>query len=193
MREGDGAGAEGDDGADVDAGVAKGDGEEGLEVGHAQLGGLADAEGPEGAEVRDADGHLDGGDGPGIAEDVEGLLVVDVVADVEEVPEGEVSAGHEGVLQAGLVVLGGLGGGTSRGREGDGGGRSAGDGLERLDGSDGGGGLSSSGRAGTDRHGLDGRGGAVGNERAGLDGRGGQGHHHERLLHCRHHLFIHKQ
>ena len=111
VREGDGAGAEGDDGADVDAGVAKGDGEEGLEVGHAQLGGLADAEGPEGAEVRDADGHLNGGDGPGVVEDVEGLLVVDVVADVEEVPEGEVSAGDEGVLEAGLVVLGGLGGG----------------------------------------------------------------------------------
>ena len=44
--EGDGAGAEGDDGADVNAGVAEGDGDEGLQLVETELGSLAQAEEP---------------------------------------------------------------------------------------------------------------------------------------------------
>mmetsp|Transcript_30194 Transcript_30194/g.61580 ORF Transcript_30194/g.61580 Transcript_30194/m.61580 type:complete len:432 (-) Transcript_30194:61-1356(-) len=104
VGEGDGAGAEGDDGADVDAGVAEGDGEEGLEVAARELGGLAEAEEPHGNEVQDAGGHLDGGDGPGVVQHVQGLLVVDVVPDVEQVPQGEVRADLERLHQVSAAL-----------------------------------------------------------------------------------------
>ncbi len=90
VGEGDSSGSEGDDGTDVDTSMAKGNREESLEVGHAQLRSLAKLEKPHRDEVEDTGGHLDGGDGPWVAKDVEGLLVVDIVGNVEKVPQGEV-------------------------------------------------------------------------------------------------------
>ncbi|KAL7521955.1 hypothetical protein ACHAWX_006657 [Stephanocyclus meneghinianus] len=92
VSEGNGTGAESDDGSHVDAGVAESNGEEGLEIGTREFGGLAQSESPEGGKVEDARGHLDSGDGPWKVEGVESLFVVDVVSDVEEVPEGEVGS-----------------------------------------------------------------------------------------------------
>ena len=109
VSEGDGAGAEGDDGTDVNAGVAEGDGDQGLQLVETELGGLAQAEEPEGHEVEDARGHLDGRDGPREGEGVESLLVVDVVPDVEEVPQGEVGPHLESLLHARAGVGGGCG------------------------------------------------------------------------------------
>lgn len=64
---------------------------------------------------------MDGGDGPWVGEGVEGLLVVDVVANVEEVPEGEVGAGFEGFGERGGLFGGGFGGGSAGEGEGGGG------------------------------------------------------------------------
>mmetsp|Transcript_53199 Transcript_53199/g.159250 ORF Transcript_53199/g.159250 Transcript_53199/m.159250 type:complete len:351 (-) Transcript_53199:145-1197(-) len=121
VSEGDSAGAKGDDGSDVDTGVAESNGEEGLKIVSRELGGLAGAREPQGEEVEDAGGHLNGGDGPGVVEHVEGLLVVNVVSDVEQVPEGEVGADLEGLHETtGLLRLSGGGLAAPGGREGHG-------------------------------------------------------------------------
>lgn len=112
VGEGDGSGSEGDDGTDVDTSVAKGNREESLEVGHAQLRSLAKLEKPHRDEVQDTGGHLDGGDGPWVAEDVEGLLVVDIVGNVEKVPQGEVGTDLKSLGQTtsgGISILGSSG------------------------------------------------------------------------------------
>ena len=122
VSERDGSGSESNHGSDVDSRVAKSDGEERLEVSNTQLGGLAETGEPKRSKVEDSSGHLDGGDRPGVGQDVQGPLVVDVVTNVEEVPEGKVSTNLEGLQQAGsLLRRRGLGDGTSSGRKSQGG------------------------------------------------------------------------
>ena len=112
VGEGNGSGSEGDNGTDVDTGVAKGNREESLEVGHAQLRGLAKLEKPHRNEVQDTGSHLDGGDGPWVAKDVKGLLVVDIVGNVEKVPQREVGTDLKSFCQStsGGIILGSSGG-----------------------------------------------------------------------------------
>ena len=107
VGEGNDSSSKGDDGTDVDTSVAKGNREESLEVGHAQLRSLAKLEKPHRDEVQDTGGHLNGGDGPWVAKDVEGLLVVDVVGNVEKVPQRDVGSDLESLSQSSTLSLGG--------------------------------------------------------------------------------------
>mmetsp|Transcript_22320 Transcript_22320/g.48478 ORF Transcript_22320/g.48478 Transcript_22320/m.48478 type:complete len:274 (+) Transcript_22320:452-1273(+) len=112
--EGDGSGSKGNDGSNVNSSVAKGDGEESLQVVHAEFRSLAKTKSPKGSKVEDTSGHLDGGNSPWESEGVESLLVVDVVSNVEEVPESEVASSFEGVSKVGSIVFLGDGGGSTR-------------------------------------------------------------------------------
>ncbi len=102
MGEGNGSSSEGDDGTDVDTGVAKSDGEKSLEVGHAQLRSLAKLEKPHRNKVQDTCGHLDGGNGPWVSKGIKGLLVVDIVGNVEKVPQGEVGTDLKSLSKSSL-------------------------------------------------------------------------------------------
>lgn len=133
-----------------------------------QLGGFADAERPQGEDVKQAEGELDEADGPGEGEDVQGLLVVDVVANVKQIPQEKEGAN----LKRGGGGLGGSGGGTAAGADqgfwGDDGG-----GLKVVDGSGldgGGGGWEAGGVAGAEGEGAGGGGeGGGGFGEAGAD------------------------
>mmetsp|Transcript_17685 Transcript_17685/g.44696 ORF Transcript_17685/g.44696 Transcript_17685/m.44696 type:complete len:383 (-) Transcript_17685:18-1166(-) len=117
LAEGDGASAEGDDGAAVRAGGPEADGSHGLPLVHSHVRRLADAEEPQGDDPEGADGELGRRHGPheaalGAADEVEGLLVVNVVVDVAPVPEGKEDGDLGGLVPEGRVPrLGGLGDG----------------------------------------------------------------------------------
>ena len=95
------SGSEGDNGTNVNTGVAKRDGEQSLEVGETELGGLAKFEKPHGNKVEDTGSHLQCGDSPWEAKDIESLLVVDIVRNVEKVPKSEVGTDLESFSQSG--------------------------------------------------------------------------------------------
>mmetsp|Transcript_18173 Transcript_18173/g.38513 ORF Transcript_18173/g.38513 Transcript_18173/m.38513 type:complete len:386 (+) Transcript_18173:329-1486(+) len=99
VREGDGACAEGDDGANVRAQVAERDRDERLHVLGRELGRLTDAGEPEREAIRDAHEELQGGHRVRDRQRVQRLLVVDVVPNVEEIPEGKEAAGRESLQQ----------------------------------------------------------------------------------------------
>ena len=80
-----------------------------LQIALAELGCRADPSRPQRNEVGKPGGHLDRRNRPRVCNRVQRLLVVDVVAYVEEIPEGEVGAGLDGVFHGG----GGGGGGGS--------------------------------------------------------------------------------
>ena len=110
MGEGDGAGPKGNDRTDVGHGVHEGDRQEILHILYRQLRGFADAECPQGEDIQQAKGKLDEANGPGEREHVQGLLVVDVVANVEQIPQEEERAN----FKRGGGWLG-CGGGTATG------------------------------------------------------------------------------
>ena len=111
VGKGNGSSSEGDDGTDVNTGMAKGNGEESLEVSEAQLGSLAKFEKPQRDKVKETGGHLQGSNGPWEAKDVEGLLVVDIVGNVEKVPQSEVGTDLEGFSHSGFFAGSSLGSG----------------------------------------------------------------------------------
>mmetsp|Transcript_24994 Transcript_24994/g.46086 ORF Transcript_24994/g.46086 Transcript_24994/m.46086 type:complete len:277 (-) Transcript_24994:277-1107(-) len=111
-----GAGTQGNHGPDVHAGMAEGNGKQRLQIIHTKLGCFAESSEPEGDEVENTGGHLDGGDGPWKGEGVECLLVVDVVTDVEEVPEAEVRGYLERFAHVGFRGFF-FSDGSARGRE----------------------------------------------------------------------------
>ena len=95
-----GSSSEGDDGSNVYTSVAKGDGEQGLKVAATKLRGLTKTSQPHRNEIKASGNHLDSCDGPWEGKGVKSLLVVDVVGNVEEVPQGEVASGLKGLSQA---------------------------------------------------------------------------------------------
>mmetsp|Transcript_24928 Transcript_24928/g.58491 ORF Transcript_24928/g.58491 Transcript_24928/m.58491 type:complete len:406 (+) Transcript_24928:19-1236(+) len=99
--------SKGDHSTDVNTGVAKSDGEKGLEIRETELRGLAKFEEPHWNEVEDTGSHLKCGNSPGVAEDIESLLVVDIVSNVEKVPKGEVGTDLEGFSQSGRSCFSG--------------------------------------------------------------------------------------
>jgi len=90
VGKGNGSSSEGDDGTNVNTGVAKSNREKSLEVGTAQLRGFAHTKKPQWDEVKDTTGHLQSSNSPWVLEDIKSLLVVDIVGNVEKVPQGEV-------------------------------------------------------------------------------------------------------
>mmetsp|Transcript_6939 Transcript_6939/g.9056 ORF Transcript_6939/g.9056 Transcript_6939/m.9056 type:complete len:309 (+) Transcript_6939:319-1245(+) len=104
VGKGDGSSTKGNDGTNMDTGVAKSNGKKGLKLRSIELGGLTGTSEPHRNEVKDTGGHLDGGNGPGEVKDIQGLLVVDIVSDVEKVPESKVHSNGKSFLE------------TSRGR-----------------------------------------------------------------------------
>mmetsp|Transcript_7252 Transcript_7252/g.10675 ORF Transcript_7252/g.10675 Transcript_7252/m.10675 type:complete len:277 (+) Transcript_7252:2030-2860(+) len=102
VRERYGSGSKGDDGSNVHTSVAKGNGEQGLEVTATKLRSSADTSQPQRHEVKASGNHLDCGNGPWEGKSVEGLFVVDVVGNVEEVPQGEVASSLKRLSQGAL-------------------------------------------------------------------------------------------
>ena len=64
MSERNGSGTKSNHGSNVDASVAKGNGEEGLQIIHTKLGSFSDSKNPEGGKVKDTSCHLDGSNCP---------------------------------------------------------------------------------------------------------------------------------
>mmetsp|Transcript_18623 Transcript_18623/g.29157 ORF Transcript_18623/g.29157 Transcript_18623/m.29157 type:complete len:362 (+) Transcript_18623:342-1427(+) len=102
VGEGHSPSAQGDDCRHMGQGVHGADGEEGFDVLHGELRGLSDAKEPHGHEEENAGHHLHGCHSPGCWDSVEGFLVVDVIPNVQSVPQTEVHTN----LQSGLHVLG---------------------------------------------------------------------------------------
>jgi hypothetical protein len=123
MSKGDGSRSKSNYGSDVHTSVAKGDREKGLEVRTAKLGSLTEASQPERDKVKNTGSHLKGGNCPGVGKDIKGLLVVDIVSNIEEVPESKVSAHLDGLRHRTLWLLFSLGNGTASSGESKGGGR----------------------------------------------------------------------
>jgi hypothetical protein len=88
-----------DDSSNVDTSMAKRNGEESLHIRETKLGCLTKSENPHGYEVSDSGSHLEGSNGPGQRHSIQCLLVVDIVPDVEKVPQGEVNSSLEGLSQ----------------------------------------------------------------------------------------------
>ena len=117
----DGTSSEGDDSTNVNTSVAKGNRDEGLDLRGVEFGGFADSQKPERNEVSNTGGHLHGGNGPWVGEGVQRLLVVDIVSNVEKVPQSEVRGNLKSVLEAsslGFFSRNGLS--SSTGGEGEG-------------------------------------------------------------------------
>ena len=114
VGEGNGSSSEGNDGTDMDTSVAKGDGEKSLHLREIQLGGLAESKKPHGDEVEDTGGHLEGSNSPWVLEDIKGLLIVDIVSNVEKVPKGKVGTDLECFSETGFSI--GFGGSLGSGK-----------------------------------------------------------------------------
>ena len=99
MSKGNSTGTERNDGADVNSSVAQSNREECLEVSSTELGSFSDSQHPKRDEIKDTDGHLNGGDGPGEIECIERLFVVDIVRNVEQVPKRKVAADLQSLEQ----------------------------------------------------------------------------------------------
>ena len=109
VSKGNGSSSEGNDGTNVNTGVAKGDREKSLHVGETQLRGLAKSEKPQWDKIEDTGGHLQGSNGPWVTEDIKGLLIVDIVGNVEKVPQGKVGTNLESLSHTGFLGSGSLG------------------------------------------------------------------------------------
>mmetsp|Transcript_1829 Transcript_1829/g.2738 ORF Transcript_1829/g.2738 Transcript_1829/m.2738 type:complete len:327 (+) Transcript_1829:137-1117(+) len=100
VSKGNGSGSKGDDCSNVYSSVAKGDGEKSLKVTHTELRRLTDSKKPHGHEVGNSSGHLESGDGPWERQGIQGLLVVNVVSDVKQIPEGKVNSSLHSLSQS---------------------------------------------------------------------------------------------
>jgi hypothetical protein len=89
--------------------VAKGNREKFLHIGETQLRSLAKSEKPQWHKIEETGGHLQGGNCPWEAEDIKGLLIVDIVGNVEKVPQGKVGTNLESFSQSGFLGSGSLG------------------------------------------------------------------------------------
>mmetsp|Transcript_611 Transcript_611/g.864 ORF Transcript_611/g.864 Transcript_611/m.864 type:complete len:309 (+) Transcript_611:271-1197(+) len=92
----DGSSTKSDNSTNVDTSVAESNGEKGLELRSVELGGLTGTGEPQRKEVEDTGGHLNGSNGPGEVKNVQCLLVVDIVSNVEKVPESKVHTNGKG-------------------------------------------------------------------------------------------------
>jgi hypothetical protein len=105
MGKGNRSSSESDNGTNVNTGVAKSNWEKSLEFRETQLGSLTKPKKPHRDKVQDTSGHLDGGDGPWEVEDIEGLLIVDIVGNVEKVPQGKVGTDLESFCHSGFSTI----------------------------------------------------------------------------------------
>ena len=103
MGKGNGSSSEGDDGTDVNTGVAKGNREKSLHIGDTQLRCLTNSKKPHGYKVEATGGHLHGSNSPRVAKDIKSLLIVDIVSNVEKVPQGKVGTDLKGFSQTGFA------------------------------------------------------------------------------------------